>query len=141
MVPAAREEGVVQVGQVRDHALLLSHAEHAQVPLAQVVAARRLLPRRVAVQDVVIALYTQQRSGSCFTKLVLQQLHSCCHMVPSEARNQDRSHEAPQTLRVSSKKVLSKCCAKARMLDGNPSHPIHAIAARVVRLGEMANDK
>lgn len=56
MVPAAGEEGVVEVGQVRDNALLLRDAQHAQVPLAQVVAARRLLLRGVAVQDVVIAL-------------------------------------------------------------------------------------
>ena len=56
VIPAAREEGVVEVGQVRDDALLLRDAQHAQVPLAQVVAARRLLLRGVAVQDVVIAL-------------------------------------------------------------------------------------
>ena len=56
MIPAAREEGVIQVGKVRDDALLLCHAQHAQVPFAQVVAARRLLLRGVAVQDVVIAL-------------------------------------------------------------------------------------
>ncbi len=56
MVAAALEEGVPQVGEVRHAALHLRLAQHAQVPLAQVLAARRLLPARVAVQDVVVTL-------------------------------------------------------------------------------------
>ena len=57
MVAAALEEGVPQVAEVGDNALQLRLAQHAQVPLAQVLAARRLLPARVAVQDVVITLH------------------------------------------------------------------------------------
>ncbi len=60
VVAAALEEGVEQVGQVRDGALRLCRAQQRQVPLAQAVAARRLLPAGVAVQDVVVALACAQ---------------------------------------------------------------------------------
>ena len=63
VVAPALEEGVVQVGEVRHAALLLRDAQHAQVPLAQVLAARRLLPAGVAVQDVVVALSAAQHKG------------------------------------------------------------------------------
>ena len=70
VVPAAGEEGVVEVGQVRNNALLLRDAQHAQVPLAQVVAARRLLLCGVAVQDVVITLsYTMLLNALTTTSL------------------------------------------------------------------------
>lgn len=62
MVPAAWEEGVVQVGQMRYNAFLLRDSQHAEVPFPQVVAAGCLLLCRVAVQDVVIALHTQSCS-------------------------------------------------------------------------------
>ena len=60
VIAAAVEEGVPQVGEVRDAALHLGLAQHAQVPLPQVLATRRLLPAWVAVQDVVVTL--QHRS-------------------------------------------------------------------------------
>ena len=56
VVLAAVKEGVKQVGQVRDGALLFGDAQHGQIPLPQPVAPRRLLPARMAVQDVVIPL-------------------------------------------------------------------------------------
>ena len=56
MVLAALKEGVVQVGQVCDNALALGLAQQHVVPLAQPVTPGRLLPIRVAVQDVVITL-------------------------------------------------------------------------------------
>ena len=56
MVAATLEEGVEQVAEVGHQALLLARAQHAEVPLPQPVAARQLLPARVAVQDVVVSL-------------------------------------------------------------------------------------
>ena len=50
------EELVVQVCDAVHDSLLASLAQHRQVPLAQLVRLRRLLPLRVAVQDVVLTL-------------------------------------------------------------------------------------
>ena len=56
VVLATLKEGVVQVRQVRHDALVLGLAKQGVVPLTQPVAAGRLLPVGVAVQDVVITL-------------------------------------------------------------------------------------
>ena len=102
VVAAALEEGVVQVGQVRDGALLLRRAQHAQVPLAQVLAARRLLPARVAVQDVVVALSKPSApTGSALT----------CWLdhVSSAAQRRWLSAEAPASPQVSTADTAAIC--------------------------------
>lgn len=57
VVLATFVKGVEQIAQVRDHSLVFGHAQHAQVPFTQPVAARQLLPAGVAMQNVVITLH------------------------------------------------------------------------------------
>lgn len=84
VVAAALEEGVPQVAEVGDDALQLRLAQHAQIPLAQVLAAWRLLPARVAVQDVVIPLHVFAQPLSLSYALVCLTAATQCpgHRLP-----------------------------------------------------------